>query len=274
MLIAVLLSTYNGETYLKEQLDSIISQTLHDWKLFIRDDGSKDQTIKIINEYITKYKDKIVKINDNLGNLKSASSFMYLLEKVNADYYMFCDQDDIWFKNKIEITLEKIQNLESKNINKPILVFTNLHVVNNELITINESMWEYSNINPENAKDFYKTTCLSSVTGCTIMINKKLKDKVLPYSTNARMHDWWISLNAAYYGKVGYISDPTIFYRQHENNVIGAEKLNSNYYLSKIKSLKKTIKENIEVYKMLKSLNFKVNFIKVILTKIKIISTK
>jgi glycosyltransferase involved in cell wall biosynthesis len=273
MKISILLSTYNGELYLKEQIDSIFSQTVTDWLLYIRDDGSTDNTISIINDFIERFPEKISLMNDNLGNLRSASSFMQMLSQIDSDYYMFCDQDDVWLPFKIEKTLLKLNFLESKYSSKGVLIFTDLIVVDSNLKTIANSMWDYSRINPENAKNFYRTTCLSSVTGCTMMFNQHIKEMVLPYPKVARMHDWWISLNVAKCGVVDYVKEPTVLYRQHGLNVLGADKIIKNHYLKKALLLKNTIKENIEVLRMLRSLKFSKNYLKIYSTKIKIILT-
>lgn len=269
MKISILLSTYNGELYLKEQIDSLLAQTMNDWFLFIRDDGSTDNTNQIINEYIREFPSKINLITDNLGNLRSARSFMQMLSVVESDYYMFCDQDDVWLENKIQVSLDRLIEMESVDTSKPCLVFTDLTLVNDKLELIHKSMWEYSNINPDNAKDFYKTTCLSSVTGCTMIFNKELKKYVLPYPKTGRMHDWWISLNATHYGLVEYIKSPSILYRQHGNNVLGAESRSKYHNLKRLKALKTTLNDNIGVLKMLKDLKFKINYFTVFYTKIK-----
>lgn len=274
MKVSILLSTYNGESFLAEQLDSIISQTYSDWKLYIRDDGSKDNTLKIIASYCDLFPDKICLFSDGMGNLKSALSFMHMLSVVESDYYMFCDQDDVWLPFKIEKTFAKMKKLEDSNRDKSILVFTNLSIVDIELNFISSSMWNYSSINPENAKNFYKTTCNSSVTGCTIMMNKSLKQQVLPYPKVALMHDWWISLNASHYGVVDYISEPTILYRQHGNNVLGANLRSKNHYLKKLLVIKETINSNLKVLVMLKELRFNVNYFKFFAQKLKVILIK
>jgi glycosyltransferase involved in cell wall biosynthesis len=271
MKISILLSIYNGELFLNEQLDSIINQSFTNWELYVRDDGSKDNSKQIIDNYIIQYPEKIHWINDNEGNLKSASSFMHMLSVIKSEYYMFCDQDDVWLPFKIEKTFSKIRDIEAINPNKGVLIFTDLTIVNSNLEIINPSMWDYSKINPENAKDFYKTTCLSSVTGCTIMFNNYLKDKVLPYPKVARMHDWWITLNALHFGVVDYLEESTIYYRQHGSNVLGADQIGRNHYLKRVLSLRRTVNENIEVFKMLHALNFKKKYFKVLWTKIKII---
>ena len=259
--IAVLLSTYNGETYIQDQIKSVLRQTQDNWILYIRDDGSTDNTISYINSFQKKYPNKIKILEDDLGNLKSARSFMHLLSKVQADYYMFCDQDDIWFPSKIEQTFKKMLEIERINFGKSILVFTDLTVVDSNLDVIDVSMWHFSKINPENSKAFYKCICNSTVTGCTMLFNNNLKNRVLPYPSEALMHDWWISIIASKIGIVEYLSYPTISYRQHEFNVLGAEKANNESILFKKKALNKLFQNNLKLIYMLEALPFKVNYV-------------
>lgn len=267
MAVAILLSTFNGELFLSEQIESILYQTYNDWMLYVRDDGSTDTTPHIIDDYCRKFSNKIVKINDSLGNLGSMGSFMYMLSSVESDHYMFCDQDDVWLPFKIEKTISKMRNIESENFDKTILVFTDLILVDFNLKPICNSMWQYLKMNPDNALNFYTTTCLSTVTGCTMMLNRKLREMVLPFPASARMHDWWISLNAVHYGVVDYISEPTIYYRQHNNNAIGAKRKHRSYYVERMLNLKDTVVDNFKVFQMLKALKFKVNFFRVLSTK-------
>ncbi len=111
-MVAILLSTYNGQLYLKEQIDSLLDQTYKNWCLFVRDDGSSDDTLQIISTYAKKCPERIVLLTDNRGNIKPAASFMQLLSMVDMDYYMFCDQDDIWLSTKIERTYEEMVSIE------------------------------------------------------------------------------------------------------------------------------------------------------------------
>ena len=267
--IAVLLSTYNGEMYVQDQIKSVLSQTQDNWILYIRDDGSTDNTISYLNTFQKKYPNKIKILKDDLGNLKSARSFMYLLSKVQADYYMFCDQDDIWFPSKIEQTFKKMLEIERINFGKSILVFTDLTVVDSNLGIIDDSMWHFSKINPENSKVFYKCICNSTVTGCTMLFNNNLKNRVLPYPIEALMHDWWISIIASKIGIVEYLNYPTISYRQHEFNVLGAEKVINESVLFKKKSFNKLIQDNLKLVNMLGALPFKVNYVTFFIEKLK-----
>ena len=132
--IDILLATYNGESYLSSQLDSIINQSCDNWKILIRDDGSKDRTLEIIEWYTKKYNNQIFLIEDEKKNLGVCGNFSELLNHSHADYAMFCDQDDIWFKNKIKITFQKMKEMENTyGSDCPILVHTDLMVVDKNL---------------------------------------------------------------------------------------------------------------------------------------------
>ena len=112
--IYILLATYNGEKYLKEQLDSLFEQTNQHWTLWIHDDNSKDNTVNIIKKYKSKYPDQIEFLDDDISTGGAKENFTYLLDNINDDYdyIMFCDQDDVWLEDKIEITLKKMLEIE------------------------------------------------------------------------------------------------------------------------------------------------------------------
>ena len=141
-MVSILLATYNGEKFLIEQLNSIINQSYEDWTLYIHDDGSSDGTIAIINQYCDQY-ENIIYLPDLIVHRGAAQSFMCLLEQVNADYYMFCDQDDVWLPYKIEKTYIAMQE---KPVDSPVLIFSDLVVVDSDLNIINKSFWFYSKI--------------------------------------------------------------------------------------------------------------------------------
>lgn len=220
--IQILMATYNGEKYLEEQLDSILNQTHTNWELLIRDDGSKDKTLEIIKKYTSKYTHKIFFINDNLGNLGLCYNFLRLLDISSSEYIMFSDQDDIWLENKIKTTLSKMIDEEAISPNIPLLVHTDLKVINKDKYTLYDSFYDFNNINPNKIQFINYLLLRSCVTGCTIMMNKKLRDIIIPYpSMGIIVHDYWISLIASIFGKISYINDKTILYRIHDNNSIG-----------------------------------------------------
>ena len=265
--IAILMSTYNGELFLNKQINSLLNQTHINWTLYVRDDGSTDNTLNILKKYKKAYPFKINIIKDDLGNLTSAFSFMRLLSVVNADYFMFCDQDDVWLPFKIEKTYNKMKEIELTNQNKGALVFTNLTIVDSKLNILERSMWDFLNINPENAKNIYSAAVSSTVTGCTMMINKALKNKVIPYPKELLMHDWWVSLNATHFASIGYIKEPMIYYRQHDYNVMGANSSKSHNFLKKIFFIKNTLISNFNLFKMLNALPFKISYLSFFLKK-------
>lgn len=217
--------------FLSNQIESIRGQTYTKWNLYIRDDGSSDQTIDLINSFVCE-DERIHFINaDEQINCGVKSSFLKLLSVVKADYYMFCDQDDFWLPNKVKITLDA---MISEYKNKPRLVFTNMNLVDSNLNVLEEA--SLSNVNV-----LYWTTKNhlifdNIVTGCTVMINEKLKESVFPISaTNIVMHDWYFAQLASQLGDVRYVNEPTILYRQHENNQVGVNKS----VLGKLKKLAK-----------------------------------
>ncbi|MEQ9764762.1 glycosyltransferase family 2 protein [Streptococcus sp. ZJ151] len=228
MKVNILLSTYNGEKYLSEQIESIQAQTFKDWNLLIRDDGSKDNTTSIIRE-IAEEDDRIRFINDgqneNYGVIKS---FYYLVKYESADYYFFSDQDDVWLPEKLEITLQRGQK---ENPDKPLLVYTDLRVVNENLEILQESMIKAQShhANTELVQELTENT----VTGGTMMINQALADKWQVYE-NLLMHDWYLALLAASLGKLVYIDQPTQLYRQHEANVLGARTEDKKFKLLRL----------------------------------------
>ena len=250
--IDILLATYNGQAYLREQIDSVLAQSNQDWQLLIRDDASDDDTLNIIKDYVTKHSDRIVLIEDDSCHLGASLNFQRLLENSLAEYIMFCDQDDVWLPNKIEATLNLMKATEKEHPNKPILVHTDLKVVNSKLKTIAKSTWRYQRSFPETGNDFNKVILQNVATGCTIMINKKAKAVSLPIPKEAVMHDWWIVINVAKHGKVVYVPDQLVLYRQHSNNAVGAKKvprINTSGFFKNLFSLKKRIMNH---YRMVK----------------------
>ena len=270
-MIAILMSTYNGEKYLHEQIESFFSQTCSDWQLFARDDGSKDSTTDILLGYQTKNPGRVFFVNDIKDNLGAGRSFMHLLEVTAADYYMFSDQDDVWMNDKIERTLKKIQSIEKKyGKETPIGVFTDLTVVDSNLNVLMPSLWKGDNRHPEYTRNFYKQwTNRHATYGCTQMINRAAKNIVLPYRQFEGVqgaHDNWVEYLLIKKGKYDYLDEPTILYRQHGTNVVGANfghtiKEETQDMALHPGSLLKKIKKD---YKRTKLMPFHISFIKVL----------
>jgi glycosyltransferase involved in cell wall biosynthesis len=222
--VDILLATYNGERHLEDQIRSVLGQSHSNWTLFIRDDGSTDGTVNIIDSFEKKYPGKIVVLRDGDGNLGYKKNFSRLLEKSTADYIALCDQDDLWVAEKISLNLDKMRSLERMHGSAtPLLVFSDLKVVDEDLEVISESFWKYQCLDPDTANSLNRLLIQNVVTGCTAMINRSLKELSLPIPVVARAHDWWIALVAAAFGAADYIEQPTVLYRQHRENTIGAK---------------------------------------------------
>lgn len=225
-MIDILLSTYNGEKYLREQLDSFTGQTEKEWQVVMRDDGSTDSTREIFGEYMKR--DKRFRMYEgkrvNVGALRS---FELLLEGSEAEHIMFADHDDKWLPEKVEHTLEAMRKAEEEyGKETPIVVFGDLTVADEDLKTRDRSFWHYTGICPDLAtKDFVTLAGSPCVTGCTMMINKAAKAVSLPFGKHAMMHDHWIALRVTDCGgRLVKNEHNDILYRQHGRNVIGAWK--------------------------------------------------
>lgn len=262
--IAILLSTYNGELYLKDQVESIIKQNYRNWNLYIRDDGSKDSTVDIIKYFVQTYSNiHFVEDNQNKG---AALSFLYLLEVVEADYYMFCDQDDIWLHNKIDSVLQILKNNENKN---PFLVFSDAKVVDQNLNIISNSFWKYNKTPPSLiVKNPYYISVFNCAPGCTMIFNKELKKKLYDYDDNIIMHDWYIMIKALQNGIVKYSEEPLILYRQHQNNTLGADEISYKNRVKKIIDFSDTLENQIRVFRFVKKY-VGINFFQFYILKIK-----
>lgn len=224
--IDILLATYNGEKYIREQIDSILNQTYKNIRLIISDDCSSDTTPEILKEYEEKDKRIILYIQEkNLGVVKNIE---FLLRKVESPYYMLADQDDYWMPEKVEKTLEKLQEENSD------LAFGDLEVVDEKLNTIYPSFNDYMLLTRKIKKyiNSYKLNYLyNCVTGCTILAKKETIKYFLPLPTISKrlIHDHWIGLMVSLNGKLVYVPEKYIKYRQHGDNQVGTEKISHGF---------------------------------------------
>ncbi len=246
-MVMVLLATYNGEKYLEEQLKSILDQTYTDFRIVIRDDGSTDNTLEIINRYAEIFPDKIEVCPTTEPSGSAAGNFFRLIQLYNDDYIMLSDQDDKWLPEKIEKTLTAMKIAEDKNgSSTPILVHTDLFVVDKKLNIISDSFIKYQRLTPERT-ELNHLLMQNSVTGCTVMFNRALHERLFCLPTVTAMHDWWLTLIAAAFGKIVFINSPTMLYRQHSNNEVGAKNARSfSFFMGKLGQIKK-MKQNYKV---------------------------
>ena len=232
-MIDILLSTYNGEKYLSEQLDSLFSQSYNDFRIIVRDDGSSDKTKDILLEYKNKFNNKLdVYFENNVG---PKNSFLELIKKSKNDYVMFCDQDDIWFDNKLEVMMDVIKQYD----NIPTLVYCDLKVVDENLNIICDSFYDYQGIN-RHKTNFFDLVKKSVFPGCSLMLNRKLVE-IIKYAdvNNIRMHDCYVGLIASCFGNVVYVDEKLNLYRQHSDNTIGARDNSLKFYINRLRKYTK-----------------------------------
>ncbi len=259
-MISIALCTYNGAEYIEELLDSINNQTVLPTELVVQDDKSSDQTIEIIERFKERAKFPVL-IDVNNNNLGVIKNFELAMNRCTSQYIAFSDQDDVWKPNKLEVTLQEMQRQEQLyGENTPILVHTDLEIVDSQLQSIAPSMMQYQHIQNESSMDDAVRVLLAQnyVTGCTMLCNQSLLKIAVPLPNGIIMHDWWLALIAALYGHIGFIKDSTILYRQHCVNQVGAKSYVSTSSVARllrldgvINSIRKTIvQSNILVNRM------------------------
>ncbi len=235
--IQILLATYNGSRFVEEQLESICRQKLPDeatMSLLVSDDNSTDDTLSLVEPFFQKglNGNYIVKLNQevNFESLTGAcGNFSFALNQCSSEHIMFCDQDDYWLENKISLTLKKMKEVEDVyGKDTPILIFTDLSVVDENLEIIAPSFFSYQSMEAAWSDKLSQLMIQNVAPGCTMMVNRALLDIALPIPKEAVMHDWWLMLVANAFGKVEYVNEPTILYRQHGNNQVGAQNLKFN----------------------------------------------
>jgi len=259
-MISILLATYNGEKYISELLDSLLTQTFQDFIIYINDDRSTDSTFSIVSGYAAKYPDKIIARQNDINTGSAKNNFLQMMVDYKDDYVMLCDQDDVWQPDKIKKSIAKIKEMEEEfGKDTPLLVHTDLTVVDEELNVISPSYEKMSN------KDFSVTSLnfavtMSNVAGCTAVYNRTLADYFIIVPDFFVMHDWWLSLTAAVFGRIGTVREPTVLYRQHGDNEKGAKRVLSFkyifYVLTNLKTMSAMINDSykqagvfLEVYK-------------------------
>ena len=225
-MVNIIMCTYNGGKYIEEQLQSIVDNTENDWKIFVFDDQSTDNTLEIIYQFEKIYPDKITV---NINNIRKGAIVNFLssiydigLKMKDNDFIMLCDQDDIWNPNKIQKTKNGMNELISVyGNNMPLLVCTDVTVVDDRMNTINDSFRRMNHYSIKRL-DFSHLIMENKVQGCTTMINKSMALMLSRMPDRVVMHDGWMAFVASAFGKIKYIDEPTMKYRQHGSNVQGS----------------------------------------------------
>lgn len=222
-LVQVLLATYNGKRFLREQLNSVLSQTGVTVRILAHDDGSSDATTSILSEYAGMYPLQVEVMHDGVRLGSARDNFRHLLGASSADYVAFCDQDDVWLPEKLSLSMQAMRKLEdSAGAAKPLLVFTDARVVDESLRTLHASLWQSNNLRDAASPNFAGLLTENVATGCTSLLNRPLAVLMQTMPPTAQMHDHWAALLASGLGALRAVAQATVLYRQHQTNVVGA----------------------------------------------------
>lgn len=237
--ISVVMATFNGEKFIKEQLETIISQTIQPEEIIICDDCSSDQTIKIIESL----NNPLIKIYQNSTKIGVVENFKKGISLTkNGNFIALSDQDDVWFKYKLETLYNSISEFKESMIST--IAYSDLTLVDSNKKVINKSFW--NELNHHNHVHNFATLLFGNfVTGHSILMNSAMKKELLLKPNDTILHDVWIAFIAFGFGKAVIIDEPLAYYRQHQKNL--------NYNSKKLK-LSKT-KERLLKLKMLFSSN-------------------
>ncbi|VDR25999.1 putative glycosyl transferase [Raoultella terrigena] len=243
----VILASYNGERYIKDQILSVLTCFEHvhnmECRILISDDSSLDNTVSVLQE-ICNHDSRVQLLDsDKKGGVKF--NFHHLMLNTDADYIFFSDQDDYWLPEKINLFLNKMMESESENPG-PVLVHSDLCVTDENLSPVNVSMFNYQNLNK--TPSFTELLISNSVTGCVMACNKELIDSVKHGKIEESiMHDWYVALYASAFGRIEFIDHSMILYRQHSNNQVGAKAftlkklISSDGYKNQIKNARDSV---------------------------------
>lgn len=228
----VALATYNGETYLPELLQSLITQAGVDIRVVASDDNSSDKTVSILEAKLAGTSSLLLANGSRSGVV---GNFGTALSNCTAPYVALCDQDDVWKSHKLAVMIDRIKSVEgTAEATVPVLAFCDLVIVDEDLKTIRTSFFD-ATLKSRHASNFEDFLFDNHVPGCAMVFNRALLQKALPLP-NVLMHDWWLILVAALTGKIIHVNEPLIDYRQHGKNVVGvlSKRRFSVWYLTEL----------------------------------------
>ncbi|NUA29697.1 glycosyltransferase family 2 protein [Cupriavidus basilensis] len=218
-LVSVALATYNGERYLPEFLASLANQTMREFEVVASDDCSTDGTEDVLKNNNLCLSIRVFSSATRLGIV---GNFSKALVSCKAKHIALADQDDFWHPDKLEKMMRRMRDLERLHGDSiPILVFSDINVVDSELLSLGESFFRNGR-KSSNCKKLSDFLLSNHIPGCSMLINRALLDRSSPVPDAARMHDWWISMVAASFGVISYLDESLMDYRQHDGNAVGA----------------------------------------------------
>ncbi len=224
----ILLASFNGEQYVRAQIDSILAQRDEDWHLTLSDDGSSDGTTAILDEYEARFPQKITRhrAGKRFGNARD--HFFHLMAQCEAPYMLFCDQDDVWYPDKVGKTLAALCQAEAGDEGKPVLAFCDQRPTDASLQPLAQSLTRYQQHYTQRF-DYRALLLQNVVTGGAMGINRaaaRLAERCIDPS-RVIMHDWWLAVVTARFGEIVYLNEVLADYRQHGHNEVGAKDVRS-----------------------------------------------
>lgn len=222
-LVSIVMATYNGGKYLRQQLDSILQQTYRHFELIVVDDASTDNTLSILDEYAAL--DDRIHVFPAVKNLGLVANFERGLGLAKGDFIALSDQDDIFRKDKIELLRAALKDHPDRD-----LVLSDLSLIDEDDVEFATSMWRYQKLNPQHGRPFNRLLYLNFATGCSMMFRRRLLKIALPFPPACLVHDWWLAVVSASSkgGGICLVGEQLTAYRQHGWNVLGAKEANSN----------------------------------------------
>lgn len=242
--IHIVLAAYNGASYIREQLDSVLANGRDDIWIEICDDGSTDDTVQIAREYEAEY--DCIGVHENKKNLGYVKNFIEGIKRSKSPYIMLCDQDDIWDPDKITRTMRAMEKLEQKHADRettPLLVFTDAMNFDSETGKQSGSFHKSSHLDVAKT-DVAHLLMENKCIGCTVMVNAAVLPFLDTLPEEVRVHDWWLALICSQFGEISYLAETTLQYRQHRGNMIGGSSF-PDYVKNRISNLKRQ-KEALE----------------------------
>ncbi len=247
----ILLAVYNGERFLRPLLDSLLTQSFQDFRLIVSNNKSSDGTGGILEGYSGAFSGRLLVLPPPEMHLPSQVNFARVTDAGDAQYVMYADGDDVWHPDKIERTLRAMEAAEQRyGTATPLLVHSDLRVVDEDLRCLHPSFWRYQFVDPRRT-GLHQLILQNCVTGCATMLNRALLELGRPIPPDACVHDHWYALVASAFGHIAAIREPLIEYRQHGSNVTGAKKWGTPYVMSHARRLyaengaRQTIDRNI-----------------------------
>ena len=264
MKLVVLISLYNGKNYIYELINSLLSQTYDKFDIYIRDDGSIDNSLDFINDHFGALINNRIFLfkGENIGFIRSFHWLLNESYKNSYTYYMLCDQDDVWLNKKIEVMIDFYLNKSLNDETTPELVYSDMYVSDENLNIVHNSFQKFQkNLSIHN--NWRLLVAHNCIPGCCMFFNKKVVSLIVQHQFYEVYHDWFIAVITSRFGKIYYLEKPLMYYRNHDHNIEGVHK-NFFYYL-----LRTTKRVNISIPRLFKFCKYlKISFTKMLTLKL------